>query len=231
MSSSYEGRGNPQSDASPSVPHNSVRPIPPEAVWSALLEDTGCSIYEINGDGHVLWSNDRAEALHGAGRLAGRPPREFLLPGVATEWTTVARDVMQTGRTATLETAIRGKSVHITMRALESPPAARILVVSSTMQPVRGDKTPEIRVVRGELRDLGPMNSLTRREREILGFIADGLTSGEIAKALSRSVKTVEWHRVSIGQKLGVKTRVELAEMARAAGLHGAATSPPGLAP
>jgi len=60
---------------------------------------------------------------------------------------------------------------------------------------------------------------LTPREREILGLIGDGMTSGQIAEHLSRSVKTVEWHRVSIGRKLGIKTRVGLTHLALRAGL------------
>jgi DNA-binding NarL/FixJ family response regulator len=41
----------------------------------------------------------------------------------------------------------------------------------------------------------------------------------DIAKHLGRSVKTIEWHRVSLGEKLGVVNRVELARIAIAAGM------------
>jgi DNA-binding CsgD family transcriptional regulator len=34
-------------------------------------------------------------------------------------------------------------------------------------------------------------------------------------------VKTIEWHRVSLGEKLGVVNRVEIARIAIAAGLVG----------
>lgn len=59
-----------------------------------------------------------------------------------------------------------------------------------------------------------PIDLLTTREREILLQIARGLSSAEVAQALGISVKTVEWHRVSMGEKLGVKRRGELVRIA-----------------
>jgi DNA-binding NarL/FixJ family response regulator len=52
-----------------------------------------------------------------------------------------------------------------------------------------------------------------------LKLIGIGLSTADIARRLERSVKTVEWHRVSLGEKLGVTNRVELARIAIAAGL------------
>jgi DNA-binding NarL/FixJ family response regulator len=51
---------------------------------------------------------------------------------------------------------------------------------------------------------------LTRREKEILKFIADGKSSREIANTLFISVRTVENHRSSIMDKMGVKRMVDL---------------------
>lgn len=63
------------------------------------------------------------------------------------------------------------------------------------------------------------MNLLTPRQHEILRFISEGLTSAEIAKRLHRSVRTVESHRLKIGQRLGAKSPTELLIKARQAGL------------
>ncbi|WP_086668077.1 ATP-binding protein [Lentzea kentuckyensis] len=52
---------------------------------------------------------------------------------------------------------------------------------------------------------------LTRREREIAGLIAEGLTSREIADRLVISVRTVETHTEHILAKLGVRSRVQVA--------------------
>lgn len=67
--------------------------------------------------------------------------------------------------------------------------------------------------------DLGPLSVLTNRELEVLALIARGMSTKEMAGMLSRSVKTVESHRTSIGSKLKIDDRVHLAEVARRAGL------------
>ncbi len=63
------------------------------------------------------------------------------------------------------------------------------------------------------------MSALTERELEVLAFIGEGLATAEIARRLHRSAKTVEWHRRSLGSKLRVTNRVELARIAIRAGL------------
>jgi len=63
------------------------------------------------------------------------------------------------------------------------------------------------------------IDSLTPREREILILIAEGHSLAEIAQIISRSLKTVESHRLAIGRKLKASNRVELAKIAIASGL------------
>ena len=51
---------------------------------------------------------------------------------------------------------------------------------------------------------------LSFRQREVLQRVLDGKPSRQIAEELAISVKTVEFHRARIMQKLGVKTAAEL---------------------
>ncbi len=53
--------------------------------------------------------------------------------------------------------------------------------------------------------------SLTLREREVLGLLAEGKTDKEIAQALQVKVKTVENHVSRILEKLGVDSRTQAA--------------------
>jgi FixJ family two-component response regulator len=55
-----------------------------------------------------------------------------------------------------------------------------------------------------------PLELLSARQREVLPRVLDGKPSRQIAEELSISVKTVEFHRARIMQKLGVKTAAEL---------------------
>jgi len=59
-----------------------------------------------------------------------------------------------------------------------------------------------------------PAEQLGDRELEILGLIAKGLGSREIAKALHLSIKTVDSHREHIKTKLGLTRATELVNYA-----------------
>jgi DNA-binding NarL/FixJ family response regulator len=56
---------------------------------------------------------------------------------------------------------------------------------------------------------------LSSRELEVMVLIASGLTNAEIADRLTVSPRTVESHRASIQRKLLIRTRAELAVVAR----------------
>ncbi|MEO1236442.1 MAG: LuxR C-terminal-related transcriptional regulator [Planctomycetota bacterium] len=60
---------------------------------------------------------------------------------------------------------------------------------------------------------------MTPREKLVLSLIGRGFSIPQIADRLFRSVKTIETHRQSLGRKLGVSNRVELARIAIQTGL------------
>jgi two-component system response regulator NreC len=62
-------------------------------------------------------------------------------------------------------------------------------------------------------------STLTGREREILGLIAEGLSNREIADRLVLSLSTVQTHTVHIMAKLNLQKRVELIKYAMRNGL------------
>ena len=61
--------------------------------------------------------------------------------------------------------------------------------------------------------------SLTPRQREVLQLVAEGKTTKEISSALNISPKTVEFHRNSLMDELGVRTTAELTRYAVAHGI------------
>lgn len=63
------------------------------------------------------------------------------------------------------------------------------------------------------------LTPLTRREKEVLQLIAAEHTSQEVADKLFLSLRTVESHRLSIMQKLGVKNSIGLVKAAMQMGL------------
>ncbi len=60
---------------------------------------------------------------------------------------------------------------------------------------------------------------LTSREVEVLGLVAEGMTSAQIASELVLSTRTVETHLTSIYHKLGVTSRAGAVRFALEHGL------------
>ena len=60
---------------------------------------------------------------------------------------------------------------------------------------------------------------LTPRQREVLQLVAEGKTTKEISAALGISPKTVEFHRNSLMDELGLRTIAELTRYAIATGI------------
>lgn len=60
---------------------------------------------------------------------------------------------------------------------------------------------------------LALMERLTHREKEVLGFVARGFSTRQIAEALIVSPRTVESHRSAIGTKLGTHSTAEITRL------------------
>lgn len=71
----------------------------------------------------------------------------------------------------------------------------------------------------GERRAGSPLESLSKRERDILQHIVDGCSNRETAELLHISVKTVETYRSRMLQKLGIKNVTGLVKFAISHGL------------
>lgn len=59
-----------------------------------------------------------------------------------------------------------------------------------------------------------PLETLTRRERQVLRFVAEGMTNAEIAAMLGIGVRTVESHRAAVLRKLDFQNQTELVRYA-----------------
>lgn len=62
-------------------------------------------------------------------------------------------------------------------------------------------------------------SSLTARETETLRLLGLGFTNQEISQKVHVSVRTIEAHRASIQRKLGLRSRADMVQYARDAGL------------
>ena len=95
---------------------------------------------------------------------------------------------------------------------LKSEPLTRLVEAIRALaqhKPSFSDKVSEVLLSRltdtsQQRRSESPSDRLTAREREIVQLLAEGKSNKEIAGALSISIRTVEAHRASLLDKLGI---------------------------
>ena len=63
------------------------------------------------------------------------------------------------------------------------------------------------------------LSKLSPRERQVFDFVLRGASTGEVARTLGVSVKTVQTQRGSVNRKLGVRSPADLVRFAARAGL------------
>ena len=221
----------PQNRHSNGIAHQ-MPDVEPQAVWAALVHDSPSVVMILTADGHIEYANPVACAFLGlpASEVIGKGYATLFEENHAAERLTMLSHVARTGSPITIDAVVRGVSMRTVCRPIPPSATARILLTSRIgpsvhEQPPHPESFP---IMRARADDYGNLSTLTARELEILRLIGAGLSTAEIAKKLHRSVKTVEWHRVSLGNKLGVTNRVELARLAIAAGLVDLHPSAPG---
>jgi two-component system response regulator NreC len=64
-----------------------------------------------------------------------------------------------------------------------------------------------------------PASALSKREMQVLGLVAQGFTSAEIARQIFVGVKTIETYRLRLSEKLGLRTRSDVVRYAVQMGL------------
>lgn len=95
---------------------------------------------------------------------------------------------------------------------IEKPIDSRrlLLAVLGALQSGSGRRNRAPVFIRDDPGGKGPLSELSAREREVLDRVVEGLQTRQIANELNISIKTVEFHRSRIREKLGVKTIAEL---------------------
>lgn len=198
----------------------SMHPAP--VCWQALTDDTGVCVLVHDTEGKIEFVNGEAARVLGVNpdAVRGQHLRTVIPTDVADERIQYARRAVESGKPLIVDGMFGGRMrrAHVRPIPTERGEPARVLIVCHPIS-IATAPEPGVERIKAKHADEGPIGKLTPRERQVLALIGQGLSTADIAEKLHRSVKTVEWHRVSIGNKLAVSNRVELARIAIRAGL------------
>ncbi len=196
-----------------------------DILCSAIQEHPFIGASLINSDGKFFWANTRSKLLYlgdANATVVGKTLYDLFPKEWCDERVNLMRKLNETGQPGILRHIRRGRSLMVTYNQMDTPEgeAQRYLILIAEAEDNDEIPVPEnYHQFETGLIDLGPLDKLSRREIEVLALISQGKTTEEIAKELSRSPKTIEAHRSSIARKLGMKNRVQLADIARKAAL------------
>jgi two-component system invasion response regulator UvrY len=80
--------------------------------------------------------------------------------------------------------------------------------------PFLSPKIAESLALRAALQDPVPLHGLSSRELTVFGMLANGKTTGDIARQLTLSAKTVGTHKLNVLRKLNLRTVADLVRYA-----------------
>jgi DNA-binding NarL/FixJ family response regulator len=134
-------------------------------------------------------------------------------PGVRVVFLTMHRDAAYARR------ALEAGAAGFVLK--HSAPAELVLAVRAALQGrtfITPDLAAEVFRTTKDT-DADPLSALTPRQRETLQLLAEGRSAKEIAAALSLSARTVEFHKYTLMDALGMENSAELIRFAIKHGL------------
>jgi len=180
------------------------------------LDAIGLAVYVLDAAGIVRWSNKAAAAMtgHGLG--------ESYLRLIAPEHR--PRGKIHFARTVVGGTAVEfaltvvGRSApRVDVRVHAAPLRHRSAVIGAIGIVMRVDDETHARAAPAS--DAPAVPELTPRQVEVLGLLAQGLNTREIAGRLGVAVETTRNHIRALLRRLGVHSRLEAVIVARRQGL------------
>lgn len=197
--------------------------VPCEAWREAMLDDSRMLTMVVGADGQIVDATESTRQSLGIDAEPGSLSLWALLPeSVAREHAQYMREAMQRKTSIRVVGMLWGTMRQTVYRAIELDSGEPAVFVSSRLagsEEIAWLMRGHVPFVRATHDDMRGFSQLTARELEVFALIGEGLSTTEIAHRLFRSEKTVEWHRASLGQKLGASNRVQLARLAIVTGL------------
>lgn len=163
----------------------------------------------------IVWcNNEYARKLRTIpDTLIGTRPIDVLPPKLAHDRQARFTTVIREGRMVSFYQLWCGYRWHTRVWPLDPEAFGRpglFILMHKAVDPPEAELNPDRPVILSPVNDLGELSVLTRRELEVLYFLASGMTVNEIASELFRSPKTIGRHAENIHRKMGYASRAEL---------------------
>lgn len=197
------------------------------SLWNALSQSPGIGVSITDVEGRLLFVNDTTMVLFSEALeidYVGKSIADFHPPEFVAERLAMIRKVVEQSRTMRIRHVYHGRRIESTLWPIQDkrPPFNRVIVVShqnSFVLPIQPNPQT-IETVATNYIDLGSLDVLSRRELEVLIMLGHGLSVPRTAAVLHRSPKTIQRHKASISEKLGLRGQAELVQMVTELGLE-----------
>lgn len=193
----------------------------------SLLSTCAAAIAVVREDGVVLFRNEAGTRLMnevlGTSPEIGQSIVDWDQTPAGRERVSIMRRLAREGKHAVVRDIFNGEQVLSHLRLMPrrtSEELARFLIVHErACGQVRAADFCGQEFIEPSEHLLGPLDSLSAREVEVLALIGEGLNAPEIAARIFRSEETVNTHKASILKKLACHHATQLALIAYRAGL------------
>lgn len=188
-------------------------------LWELMTSHGNISISVVDRHGVYQYLSPHLLAHFGItkAQMLGRSIRETMSSAAGQERVEIVCRVLDGGRPALLLESATGVPLRTVVTRMVERDGRELAVCFHHLGEAAGEMpldSERYEIITPLASEVSPLAQLSSRELEVLRLIAMGDSQAEIARKIHRTVKTVEWHRASLGRKLGVNSRVELARLA-----------------
>ncbi|MEZ6063219.1 MAG: LuxR C-terminal-related transcriptional regulator [Planctomycetaceae bacterium] len=190
--------------------------------WLILKSQPGVGILIIDVDGLVLFCNEQSRQIYYGDNFnpVGMTIEEIEGPEFAAERMPAIRTVVDSGKPVVIRHIRGGRHTEAMiwpMQPVEDRKPRVLAVTRQSLEEVADDR--QYQLIDSQLVDLGPLDSLTRRELEVLALIGHGVPQKTVARQLGVAQRTVERYRSDIARKLNINSIADAARIVQVAGL------------